>query len=678
MCALLASGVAARQSSPPSQSTSPAQSSQKALAAGPPAQRDYSKESSVIEEMRTSFVFQNDGSYEETQYARVRIQSPQAVQAWGQLIFTYTATNDKVNVTFVRVHKPDGHVTTADQNAIQDLSSPVERVAPVYTDIRQVHVTVPDLSVGDILEYQIQTKTVQPLVTGQFFTAWNASKQVITLDDTLQVDVPLKRELHLKTVNGISSPAMQDQGDRRVYTWHSSFTKHPDDSDSDSKKKKVEEPKFPDVQISTFADWTQLGQWYEQLQSPRAVVTPPIRAEADELVKDQSTTAAKVSAIYNYVSKNIRYVSLSFGLGRYQPHTAADVLANQYGDCKDKATLFESLLAAEGIRSYPVLINSQRKIDPDVPSPVQFDHVINIVSYDGKSHWADTTAGVAPFEFLLPQLRDKQALAVPSGASPSLIKTPLDPPFVPVAQLSLDGTVDSLGALKGKLSISGTGEFAVYLRTALRLIPQNYWSQMADKLVQTTLRNTSAKCSSFHFEDADDLDLPLRFEAEFSDPNFLDLSRKDLTLSLPGGFINLVNPDRPDKKSTDPLKIGEIRDESQTWKISLPAQLNASLPVAVHMSRDYADYQSSYTSNGSVVNAERHVVIRKSQLPPARYDDCRHFVRRFSATQSRISNSRTPRRVAVPCPIALQLMISFKLRTKPSAAVITLEPCSSI
>ncbi len=575
--------------------------------------------------MRTSFVFQNDGSYDETQYARVRIQSPQAVQAWGQLIFTYTASNDKVSVTFVRVHKPDGHVTTAGQDAIQDLSSSVERIAPVYTDIRQIHVTVPDLSVGDVLEYQIETKTVQPLVAGLFFTAWNASKQVITLDDSLQVDVPRKREIHLKTANGIAAPTVLDQGDRRTYIWRSSFTKRPDDSEDSSKRKKPEEPKFPDVQISTFADWAQLGQWYEQLQNPRAAVTPPIRAEADELAKNQPNTAAKVRAIYDYVSKNIRYVSLSFGLGRYQPHAAVDVLSNQYGDCKDKATLFQALLAAEGVPSYPVLINSQAKIDPDVPSPAQFDHVINVVTFDGKPHWADTTSGVAPFEFLLPQLRDKQALAVPSGASASLVKTPLDPPFVPVTQLSLDGTVDSLGTLKGKLSISGTGEFAVYLRTALRLIPQNYWSQLADRLVQTTLRDTSIKSSNFHFDNADDLNLPLKFEADISDANFLDLSRKVLSLSLPGAFMDVADLGQPDKKSDDPLKIGEIQDETETWKITLPAQLAATLPLAIHVSRDYADYQSSYSAKGSVVSAERHLVIRQSQLPPARYDDWEAF-----------------------------------------------------
>ena len=31
-----------------------------------------------------------------------------------------------------------------------------------------------------------------------------------------------------------------------------------------------------------------------------------------------------------------------------------------------------------GIQSYPVLIDSSRKLDADVPSPAQFDHVITL------------------------------------------------------------------------------------------------------------------------------------------------------------------------------------------------------------------------------------------------------------------------------------------------------------
>jgi tetratricopeptide (TPR) repeat protein len=586
---------------------------------------DYSKEGSVIEQTRASFKFENDGSGEETQYARIRIQSAQAVQAFGQLVFTYSSASDKISVDFVRVHKPDGRVVTAGADAVQDLSSPVERVAPMYSDIRQIHVTVPDLDAGDVLEYQIHSVTIHPIVPGQFFTQWNASKQIITLDDTFEVNLPRNRELHVKTSNGIAPPAIKNDGDRCIYTWHSSFTKRPDDSSNDDNKKKPKPPEHPDVQVSTFSNWQQLGQWYAELQKPRATVSPAVQAKADQLVRGLSTPADKARAVYNYVSENIRYVSLSFGLGRYQPHSADEVLSNQYGDCKDKATLFEAMLAAEHIDSYPVLINAERKLDPDMPSPGQFDHVINIVILDGKPHWADTTAGVAPFGFLLTPLRDKQALAIPLAAPASLQKTPMDPPFTPATIIAVDGQVDSFGHLQGTFSFSDNGESAVIARMTLRMIPQNNWSKFADRIVQLFLSNNGAKCTDPHFTNIENLDKPFVLEAQFSEPNFVDMSRKDIALAVPSIDINAVNVDEPDKDSSDPLKIGATRDDDETWKITLPSQLTATLPVPVHISRDYADYQSAYSTNGAVVSVERHLVLHESELPPARYNDWEAF-----------------------------------------------------
>jgi hypothetical protein len=74
------------------------------------------------------------------------------------------------------------------------------------------------------------------------------------------------------------------------------------------------------------------------------------------------------------------------------------VLHNQYGDCKDKHTLLASLLEAEGLHADSVLINSSRKLDPDVPSPSQFDHVITMLPMDSAKEevWMDTTSEVAP------------------------------------------------------------------------------------------------------------------------------------------------------------------------------------------------------------------------------------------------------------------------------------------
>ena len=48
---------------------------------------------------------------------------------------------------------------------------------------------------------------------------------------------------------------------------------------------------------------------------------------------------AKIRALYSLVATRYRYIGIAFGIGRYQSHSAAEVLEKQYGDCKDKHTL---------------------------------------------------------------------------------------------------------------------------------------------------------------------------------------------------------------------------------------------------------------------------------------------------------------------------------------------------
>ncbi len=580
----------------------------------------------MIEQARSSMRFENDGSSNQVVYVRVRVQKAEGAQAWGQLVFSYSSANEKIHADYVRVHKPDGSVVTAGADAIQDLSSPIEREAPAYSDVRQIHITVPGLTAGDTLEYEIRTDTTSPLVPGEFFTQWNSSQEIITLDETLELNLPQGREVHVKTDSGVSGPEERVDGDRRILTWHSSFTKRPSETEEEDILKKLRDAggKQPDVQISTFKSWQDVGRWYVDLEQPRAEVTDSIRAKADEIVKGQRTKLGKAKAIFEYVETNIRYVSLSFGLGRFQPHSAADVLASQYGDCKDKATLFHALLAAEKIESFPVLINSQHKIDPDVPSPLQFDHLISLVLLDGTQYWADTTAGAAPFGLLLSPLRDSQALVMEPKGKSELENTPADPPFPEATRVSVEGKVDSLGQLQGKLTLSVTSDLAVYLRRMLRTLPQSNWSQVADGIAKQQFGGTP-KVSDFHFSGMEDVDAPLVFEVEFSAPNFLDLSKEDLALGVPSGVLVLPSVVAPDKNSAKPLELGGIRDQLESWKIEFPAQVNVSMPVPVHLTRDYGEYESTYLLDGQKSTLKRHLIIRNSRVPPALYNDVKAF-----------------------------------------------------
>ena len=162
------------------------------------------------------------------------------------------------------------------------------------------------------------------------------------LDEELEINVPKDRQIKLKTKPGYDAK-ITEEGDRRIYRWTHSRLKDEDDAKKKKKKPPKPEDQIPSVELTTFKSWEELGAWYAALERERRIPDAAVKAEAEALVKGKTDDMAKVKALYDYVSRNIRYVSLSFGLGRIQPHAASEVLANGYGDCKDKNTLLAAL-----------------------------------------------------------------------------------------------------------------------------------------------------------------------------------------------------------------------------------------------------------------------------------------------------------------------------------------------
>ena len=370
-------------------------------------QKTNTEEGAVIERILNRVRFENDGTEVSETEAVVRIQSQAGVEEFGQLVFGYSSATEKLQVEYVRVRKPDGQVITTPESTAQDFAPDVLREAPMYSDYRQRHISVAALQPGDILEYRTVTRVQTPLAAGNFWYEYTFPKGVAVNEDRLEINVPKSRELKLKSP--ARKPEIQDAGDRRIYTWVAKNTQPEGDQASEGEASEKEESR-PDVQLTTFTDWKQVAQWYAKLQGERMSVDDTVRKRADALAKGANTPTEKAQRLYDFVARNIRYVSISLGVGRYQPHPASDVLQNGYGDCKDKHTLFSALLKAEGIQSYPVLIDSSRKLDPDVPSPAQFDHVITAVRLGTGLTWLDTTPEVTPFGLILYQLRNKQAV----------------------------------------------------------------------------------------------------------------------------------------------------------------------------------------------------------------------------------------------------------------------------
>ena len=597
---------------------------------------DYSSESFVIEHLKSSYHFNSDGTGSKELTARIRVQSEAGVQQWGQLQMGYNSANERVEIQYVRVLKQDGGVVKAGDDAVQDLSAPVEREAPVYTDYRQKHITVPGLRPGEVLEYDMVTVIHTPLAAGQFWTDYSFDQNNIVLDEELDVDVPADRPLKMKNKSGMD-PEIKEANGRRIYHWASSHLEREDEEkrkEKDKKKaKKKSDDDRPDVQLTTFASWEEVGRWYASLEKDRRVPSPEVRAKAQDLTKGLNGDLDKTEGLYDFVAKNFRYVSLSLGVGRYQPHSAADVLHNQYGDCKDKHTLLESLLEAEGLHASSVLINSGRKLDPDMPSPSQFDHVITLLPLGKDEVWMDTTSEVAPFRLLAFSLRNKQALVIPASGTPHLEETPSDTP-VPDSEVSeIDGKVNEIGKLEAKVSYVFRGDEELLLRSIFRRVPQAQWQRVAENINSSL---GGGDITNLKISDPAATREPFTMSYNLSRANFLDWSKKKSEIALPLSQFNLPDLDTSDDDGPDaePLKMGPKAQYDYKIKLELPAKYTARAPLPFSLKRDYAVYEASYKLDGNTLTAGRKLTLLQDELPAARASDYQAFRRAVSADLS--------------------------------------------
>ncbi len=586
--------------------------------AGTTPAQDSSQESVIVESSVTKVKYEADGTGTREAALALRVQSQAGVQALGILSFSYLSSNETVEFDYIRVRKPDGTVVNTPDYNVQDMPAEVTRAAPMYSDTREKQVTVKALGVGDILEYSVRFRVFKPQVLGQFWWDYKFDKSLIYRNAELQLTLPKDKYLNLSSPD--YKPEIKEDGNFRTYTWRSSNLK-PVGRDTPVSQ----EAQKPDVQFSTFHSWQEVGAWYNELQKPQLTVTPQLQAKAAELTHGLTGREERIRALYNYVSTHFHYVSLSFGVGRYQPHPAEDVLENEYGDCKDKHTLLATLLKAEGIEAWPALINSGRKLDPSMPSPGQFDHVITYVPQPGSPLWLDTTPGVAPFGLLLTPLRDKQALVIPSDRPAELMTTPANPPFPIQQSFTMDASIDSGGTLKGHVQQIVRGDNEVYLRLAFRATAEAQWKDLAQRIVAT--EGFGGEVSNVAASSPDDTTKPFEFSYDYTRKSYSDWDEHRIIAPLP--VTGLEGAAVQEKKPPDPVELGGLGELVFTANVKLPVDVE-KLPADVSLQEPYADYSARYSHVGSVLLMTRRLKIKENEVPLASWDNYKKFSKALS------------------------------------------------
>ena len=586
---------------------------------------DYSNEPLVVEHSATLCRYNADGTGTRTLQVTLHLQSAAAVRQFGVLSFPFAADDERVELASVRVRKADGTVIATDAAAAQDVPAEVTRQAPLYSDLHQLQLPVRSLAVGDRIEYEAVYHAFKANAPGQFWNALNFERQAVSLDQAIELRYPAN--LHVTVLSPKNKPAVSRDEADLVYRWHNE-QREPTVAPPGGQAPDRDDRTFstvPDVAWTTFPDWASVGEWYRALAGDRALPNDALRAKAAALTAGAATDDERIARIYSFVSMQIRYIGVDFGIGRFQPHSAADVFSNGYGDCKDKHTLLAALLTAAGFHAEPVLIGANIDMDRDLPAPNSFNHVITVVERrNGTRLWLDSTAEVAPVGMLVDSLRDKDALLVPtaSNAPATLIHTPATPPFAAFDRYDSRGTIAADGKLSAHFTVTLRGDFELLTRAALFTSGRGGWAAVGQGV--SSGLGFSGTVSAFQPTAVDTPEQPLGFTYDYQRDSLGDWPNHRIVALIPGAlFSGATLTKEPDK----PIQLGAPRTESSQSTLILPDGLTVpTMPSDLHAKASFGTFDVTYTLHGSELITEERLVILVPSIPAAEWQHYNTFI----------------------------------------------------
>ncbi len=380
--------------------------------------------------------------------------------------------------------------------------------------------------------------------------------------------------------------------------------------------------------------WRNVGEWYDALSRPRLVATPEITAKAAELIAGKSDFYDKTEVISEFVQQQVRYFVIEMGIGGYQPHFAADIFRNRYGDCKDKATLLSSMLSTVGIHAALLMVDSHRGvIDPDAPSIVG-NHMVTAIEipkgYDspklrsvvtsktGRRYLIfDPTWEKTPFGQLEHNLQGSYGILM-EGADTQAIALPLLSPEYNTIRRNANLHLDPDGTLKGTITEKRFGDVSERRRTLYTHGDVKEQNEELDHILEQDF--PPFKVADFKVENAEALNKDLTTSYSLNVDRYAR-SMGQLLMVRPR-VLGSEAPSVDNEPRKVPIDLRETMQAKDDYDIELPQGYAVDeLPEPVDLDLGFASYKSSSQIKGNVIHYSRTYTVREVTLPADKYAD---------------------------------------------------------
>ena len=340
------------------------------------------------------------------------------------------------------------------------------------------------------------------------------------------------------------------------------------------------------------SSWDSMGKWIALLNSGKDVLTPELKAKVNELISGLNTTEEKAKALYEYLQKNTRYVSIQLGIGGFMPFEALTVEKYGYGDCKALSNFMGAMLKEAGIRSNYALIHggeSKRKVYEEFPRSY-FNHAILAVPTENDTIWLECTSQTNPFGYLGNFTSDRHALLITENGG-KLVRTPKYGKEKNTLTQEAVFELDETGKARGTLRFENAGlqaENGDLLSVAgLSETEKKNW-------LLTNLTLPTFDVMEFSFTPEISALPSVKVDAQIEVKSLA--SKSGTRIFLQANQLNVYSmkiSSKPERKAAFERRMGFIDEDRITYK--LPAGfIPESVPLNVVLESDFGNYSAEY------------------------------------------------------------------------------------
>ena len=367
-----------------------------------------------------------------------------------------------------------------------------------------------------------------------------------------------------------------------------------------------------------------LYKWYRSLvknlnQSP----SPQLKQLTDSLVAGCKTDEEKVKKIYYWVQDKISYIAYEDGLGGYIPREADIIYGRRFGDCKDMASILNSMGKAANLPIYLTWIGTDDipYQFTEVPAPMAANHMIATYMTKDTCLYLDATGKYQDLGVHSNFIQGKEAIIGISETEYQIRKVP----FLPNSRNYLK---DSINITLDKNTIVGNG--IIKLDGYRKVSMQNWISGKSYKEQYDYFNSFCQKGNNKFKLDTFIIvqnmrDKPVEIYYTFKIPNYVTETKTELFTNMNFDKNYLSQYTTTDRKTDfefnfafdKQLVVNFSIDKSHTVKY---------VPENINYTKDNFSYVTSYTKSPQTIVFRSAIAIKDKYILKSQFGTWNEFL----------------------------------------------------